>query len=32
MREELLQEYLLWNAQAFKMLYNNYYNPLAELI
>lgn len=30
MREELLQEYLLWNAQAFKMLYNNYYKVLSN--
>ena len=30
MREELLQDYLLWNAQAFKMLYNNYYKALSN--
>lgn len=30
MREELLQDYLLWNAQAFKMLYNNYYKVLSN--
>lgn len=30
MKEDLLQDYLLWNAQAFRMLYNNYYKALSN--